>query len=392
MEDLGSVEDAEWRISMIEQRLEQSFAELGYQKITSNTAGVYLFYQMQDMELTVVSVIRTIPGAELSREQYTHILEQIKNNFQRNPGQKHIRLLSLLLTSEADTMKQLCLDNREDEHWIVDLRTNRLIIYETSSNDFLVIRNMLEETLSEEERLREINREAGYGNPGTEMREGYPYSGGTVHKKTGKFFTLFNTIIVLVNVIAFLILHYTPLLGGEREMIGKGALSWYYVIREKEYYRVLTSMFMHSDLEHLFNNMLVLLFVGDNLERAAGKLKYLFLYFGTGIIAGITSISYNMWREGGQYQIGHSTFSIGASGAIFGVVGAMLFIVAINRGRLEDISTRQMILFAVFSLYGGVVNTQIDMAAHVGGFLAGIILSAIVYRRPKKREGREAIA
>jgi rhomboid protease GluP len=164
-------------------------------------------------------------------------------------------------------------------------------------------------------------------------------------------------------------------------MLGKGALSWYFVMKEKEYYRVLTSMFMHSDFGHLFNNMLVLLFVGDNLERAAGKYKYLFIYFGTGILAGITSISYNMWKENGQYLIDNTVFSIGASGAIFGVVGAMLYIVAINRGRLEDISTRQMVLFVVFSLYGGITNTQIDQAAHVGGFLAGILLAAIVYRR-----------
>jgi rhomboid protease GluP len=148
-------------------------------------------------------------------------------------------------------------------------------------------------------------------------------------------------------------------------------------------------MFMHSDFSHLFNNMLVLIFVGDNLERAAGKFRYLFLYFGTGILAGITSIGYNMWKENGQFFVGNSVFSIGASGAIFGVVGAMLFIVAINRGRLEDISTRQMVLFVVFSLYGGIVNTQIDQAAHIGGFLAGILLAAIVYRRPKRRNGEQ---
>ena len=166
-------------------------------------------------------------------------------------------------------------------------------------------------------------------------------------------------------------------------MLGRGALSWYFVFEKKEYYRVLTSMFMHSDLEHLFNNMLVLYFVGNNLERAAGKIRYLFLYFGTGILAGLASISYNMWKEGGQFLVGNSVFSVGASGAIFGVVGAMLFIVVINRGRIADISTRQMVLFVVFSLYGGVTNTQIDQVAHIGGFLAGIVLAAITYRRPK---------
>ncbi len=344
---------------MIDERLEQNFINLGYQKINSNTPGIYLFYRISDIELTVVSVIRIMEGTELSKEQYTHILEQIKNNFRKGPFPDRIRLLSLILSTEVDRVKHLCIDNREDQHWIVDLTLNRLIIYETASDEFIPLRDQLEETLAEEVR-------ATQGQPGY------------------KPFTLFNTLIILINIIAYILLHYTPLFGGEVRMLGKGALSWYYVIREKEYYRVLTSMFMHSDFEHLFNNMLVLFFVGDNLERAVGKIKYLVLYFGTGILAGITSISYNMWKENGQYLIGNSTFSIGASGAIFGVVGAMFFVVAINRGRLEDFSTRQMVLFVIFSLYGGIVNTQIDMAAHVGGFLAGILLAAIVYRRSNK--------
>lgn len=68
-------------------------------------------------------------------------------------------------------------------------------------------------------------------------------------------------------------------------------------------------MFMHGGFEHLFNNMIVLFFIGDNLERAAGKLIYLVIYFGSGIIAAISSISYNMYK-------GNVGFSIGASGAI----------------------------------------------------------------------------
>ncbi len=369
---------------MIEERLEQTFMNLGYQRINSNTAGIYLFYQFENMELTVVSVIRTMAGTDLGKEQYNHILEQIKNNFRKKPLPNRIRLLSLILTTEVARVKHLCIENREDQHWIVDLNANRLIIYETGSNEFNHIRDQLEEVLSEEERQRIVDREFMYEGSNSDAQHISHSERYTRVQPRYKLFTLINTSIIIINIIAFLILHYTPLFGGEGRMLGKGALSWYYVITEKEYYRVLTSMFMHSDFEHLFNNMLVLLFVGDNLERAAGKMKYLFLYFGTGILAGITSISYNMWKENGQYLIGNSTFSIGASGAIFGVVGAMLYIVAINRGRLEDISTRQMVLFVIFSLYGGIVNTQIDMAAHVGGFLAGILLSAIVYRRSNK--------
>ena len=142
-------------------------------------------------------------------------------------------------------------------------------------------------------------------------------------------------------------------------------------------------MFLHSDFEHLMNNMLVLFFVGDNLERAAGKIKYFIIYFGSGIIAGISSISYNMIKE-------KMVYSVGASGAIFGIVGAMGYILLVNKGHLEDISSRQIILFTVFSLYGGIANANIDNVAHIGGFIGGIILAIILYRRPKSIKDNES--
>jgi rhomboid protease GluP len=124
--------------------------------------------------------------------------------------------------------------------------------------------------------------------------------------------------------------------------------------------------------------MIVLLFLGDNLERAAGKWRFLAMYFGSGILAGIASMSYNMLNN-------IHAVSVGASGAIFGVVGAMAYIVMINKGRLENISTRQLIVFVIFSLYGGLTSQGVDNAAHIGGLVAGVFLALLLYRKQKKK-------
>jgi rhomboid protease GluP len=364
---------------MVEDRLSNSLSDMGYRRIDSNAQGIYLFYHADENVLSIVSVIHAPSGNELTVEQYEHILEQIKNNFINSYTHK-IRLLSLVFTSNPNSAKHLCINPKENSHWIVDNVANRLMIYETGSNEFAEFQDKLEQLLEEEQLQNLAEKTQPYNHDGSK------YQGGRKNRQpySPVRLTPVNTVIFVINVIAFLILHYTGVFGGEAQMLGKGSLSWYYIKEGKEYYRILTSMFMHADWSHLINNMIVLLFIGENLERAVGKIKYLFIYFGAGIIAGITSISYNMWNEYSKSPFEKLTYSVGASGAIFGVVGAILLIVIINKGRLEEISTRQMILFIVLSLYSGIMNARIDQAAHIGGFLAGLLIAVIVYRRPKR--------
>jgi rhomboid protease GluP len=312
--------------------------------------------------------------------QYEHILQQIKANFSRSyPQNPH--LLSLIFTREPNRAKLLCAETQEDSHWIIDTVCSRLMIYETQSRDFTLLQRLIEQLLAEEQEQSgtQTAYESGYKRPEQVQMMGRKASASNL-------LTAVNTGIIVINFLAFLFTQYVPVFGGKEAMLEKGALSWYFVKEHGEYYRILTAMFLHSGWDHLVNNMIVLLFIGSNLERATGRVKYLFIYLGSGIIAGICSISYNMWKEYEQVSFDKTTISIGASGAIFCLVGAILFIVIINRGRLEEISTRQMILFIILSLYGGIVNSQIDQAAHIGGFVAGIILTAVVYRRPERQK------
>ena len=388
---------------MIEDRLSSSFINSGYQRMDSNAQGIYLFYRVEEKDIMLISVIRAMSGKELTLEQYQHVLSQIKSNF-RQSYPEGIKLLSLILTANADEVKTFATNTSEDCHWIVDIRNNRLIIYETQTSAFSSIQRAIEQILTEEsyqEGSNDYNQGAnqGYYNTGDYSRNnsytGYTGTVNTGHydqRQAAPYSTQMNRFkqmpatmaLIAINVLVYLLTHFTIFLSGPDAVVEKGALSWYLIKENHEYYRIITSMFLHADWSHLFNNMLVLLFVGGNLERAIGKIKYLFLYFGTGILAGIASISYNMWKEYALASAGNTTYSIGASGAIFGVVGAVLWIVVINKGRLKEISSTQMILFVILSLYGGVVNSQIDQAAHVGGFLAGVILSILLYRKQRR--------
>ena len=186
-----------------------------------------------------------------------------------------------------------------------------------------------------------------------------------------------NGLLIALNVLFFLYLEITGSSEDAYFMYTKGAMFAPAVLEDGEYYRLLTAMFMHFGIRHIMNNMLVLFVLGDNLERALGHVKYLIFYLICGVGANVISLLFEM--PSGDWSVG-----AGASGAIFGVVGGLIYVVAVNKGRLEDLSTRQLVTMAAFSLYLGFTSTGVDNTAHVAGLIIGIILAAILYRKPKR--------
>jgi len=143
-----------------------------------------------------------------------------------------------------------------------------------------------------------------------------------------------------------------------------------------EWYRLVTHLFLHGDVWHLGNNMLILFCLGNALEHYVGKKTYVALYFCSGILAGLGSVVYN---TGG-------TVSVGASGAVFGIVGAMAFLVVKHKGRLPGFTGPRMIIFILMSVYAGFVDQGIDNAAHIAGLLAGFLLALLFCRKESETE------
>ena len=187
--------------------------------------------------------------------------------------------------------------------------------------------------------------------------------------------------LIAVNVIYFLYLEIAGSSENVMFMLEKGAMFAPAVMQEQEYYRLFTSMFMHFGIDHIINNMIVLFALGGYLERALGHIKYLILY----LISGVGSNVISMILDGADAL----TVSAGASGAVFGITGGLLAAVILNRGRLEDLSTRQMIFMIALSLYLGFAETGVDNVAHVSGLIFGLILGLILYRRQKRYVNRE---
>lgn len=102
-----------------------------------------------------------------------------------------------------------------------------------------------------------------------------------------------------------------------------------------------------------------------------GHLPYAAVYFLAGIAGNIFSMGYEL-------LLGEYLWSAGASGAVFGVEGALLFLAILHRGRLESVTAGRVAFAVAFSLYCGFTSTNVNNAAHVGGVLMGFAAAAVI--------------
>ncbi len=154
-----------------------------------------------------------------------------------------------------------------------------------------------------------------------------------------------------------------------------GAMNPYMVLHFHQWYRLLTSTFMHFGIEHLMNNMLLLFLLGQIFEEAVGTTRFFAIYLGSGIAGSFLSFLY-------QSLMGLNDIVAGASGAIFGIVGGMIIVIIVNKGKYKGISSKRMFLMAILTLYFGFTTAGTDNVGHVGGIIAGIIFTFILYGIP----------
>ena len=187
---------------------------------------------------------------------------------------------------------------------------------------------------------------------------------------------LCTIFLVVINVIIFFSLVFQGMPEDAVFMLEHGAMYLPKVLGEGEYYRLLTSMFLHFDFQHLMNNMIMLGVLGWQLEQELGKFKYLVLYF-------LSGLGGNLLSAVVEIETGNIAVSAGASGAIFGVIGALLFIALRNHGRVGELSGRGIVFMIFLSLYFGFTSTGVDNMAHIGGLICGFVLSALLYRKKR---------
>lgn len=151
------------------------------------------------------------------------------------------------------------------------------------------------------------------------------------------------------------------------------------LVERGEVWRLLSATFLHGEFDHVLGNVIMLYVLGLGCEHAFGRSQFLALYVASGLCGSLLSLT------GGRV-------SVGASGAIFGLAGALVATLWRHRARLHVRDRRIGLLLAVWAAYQlfiGAVLPQVDNRAHLGGLLCGSVLGLVL--RPAVLEGRDAV-
>ena len=192
-----------------------------------------------------------------------------------------------------------------------------------------------------------------------------------VNIRKGKELPFISIVLVASNVLIYLLCQLPG-----NVLYDRGCLSAYEIIVHGEYARIIWSMFLHADVNHLFNNMIILLFMGAMIEKEIGHIPFLV----SGIGGNLLSLAYKVVNM--EWVV-----SLGASGAIFGLDGLLLALVLFTRRKLINVTPARVVLMICLSLYSGFTGGNVDNMAHIGGLLAGFLLGMVlsICRRILKR-------
>ena len=165
--------------------------------------------------------------------------------------------------------------------------------------------------------------------------------------------------LICINVVMFLLCNFY-----NESIVDLFANSRYFV-KEGEFYRLFTCMFLHVDVVHILFNMYALYVLGPQVERYYGKLRFLLIYVVSGLLGSLFSCVF----------MNEASFSIGASGAIFGLLGSIVYFTYYYRATIQGFMRSPAVSVVLINLALGFLIPNVDISAHIGGLIGGLLIA-----------------
>lgn len=334
---------------MISENIKQYLASQNFALTAANGSDICILKNRTEERGIFCVVINNTGSVPWSASQISSINAQLKESSAAgyNGGND---VLFIVVTEDPDRDKSLA-KMAGVTLWLADSSSSRLIIYEDQREDFYGLREGIEAAITKE------------NDQGQSLKNNFPFA---------------TAALIALNVLYFIVLSLNGNPQSASYMISMGANFAPYVFTDLQVWRLVTSMFMHFGLFHLAGNMIYLAILGYQLEHTLGKGRFLLIYMMSGTGSALVSAGY-------YYIAGINTVSAGASGAIYGLIAVYIYFTVLAAKR-----TKQSSLFLragiglVFIFYTSFLGSNVDGAAHVGGFLFGIILCMLFVRGGKR--------
>lgn len=345
-------------------QLSQHLLQHNYTFIETNHSSVRSYLKREQTHIYIVNVIK---ADAFSIDQWAIALktyeESIRSYFGKVPSDRKFILNIFVGEDEIpglySGMKDIPVEYDRDIisiHWFVDLVNQKLLIPKDHPNRILGIEKIINQLLQGQS--HKIKK--------------------TLSLEPKTMIPWMTFILLLVNVIIWASMEYAG--GSTRSdiLIHFGAAQPDLIIYQHQYWRILTSMFLHIGFMHLLYNNIALFIFGIRLERYLGHKVFFDIYLISGIMGSLLSLIVSWYS-------GDLVISAGASGAIFGIQGAAFILAFKSKGYIFDLSAFMIGIIMAVGLMMGFAYPNIDNFAHVGGLLGGII-SGFVYAKMKNNE------
>lgn len=318
------------------------------------------------------SIIRIVTRKIINKEQYDydilktkHIAKQLK----RKLLDFSMNVLSIYLDKNFYTNK---IDNFDEKYISILIKDEDDFI----NNEYInkAYKNLRDKFVYKEEGFELISKLT------KEIEEKNIKEGQEREKYMKNNKPIITYILIFINIVMFVLMY---MLGNGSEntntLIDFGA-NYILLTKAGEYYRLITSGFLHIGVIHLLLNMYSLYIVGTQVEYFYGKVKYIIIYLFSLIMGSLFTVALSSVN----------TVSAGASGAIFGLLGSILYFGVKYRGYIGNSLVNQIVPVVILNLIIGFTTPGIGNAAHIGGLVGGYLISMAVGIGIDKKEQRSS--
>lgn len=339
---------------MIFEKIIDYFSHREFQRIPTDCENVKMYVTYQKSCIYLINLIQLDNQYTMDKDKYVQYKEVTKRQLVQDFSDRVI-LLNIILTQETDALRnELDIPPQLEEEfidicWLIDTNEKELVIPKRQIKNVIHLEKDLRDLLSDKEPERMV----------LEKREGLP---------------IITYGLIAMNAIIWLLLEQAGGSLNSETLLRFGALYTPYIMKYKEFWRLITANFIHIGASHLFFNCFSLYIFGSRLEMYLSRTKYLVIYLGAGIFGSAFSLCANLITD--NYAI-----SAGASGAIYGLIGSIIVCSYAGRKALDGLNSYIMVLYFISGMAVSFVSLNVDSSAHLGGFIGGILLTFILAGR-----------